>query len=51
MEYAQINRDQSLTVEQQIALLTQRIARLEEIVGELSKPLTWQDLEEVEQLV
>ena len=51
MERTIINRDNTQTLEQQIALLTQRIARLEGIVGELSKPLTWQDLEEVEQFV
>ena len=51
MEYASINRDQSLTIEQQIALLTQRIAHLEELVSELSKPIEWEVIEGAEQFV
>ena len=51
MEKAVINRDNSMTIEQQIAMLTQRITQLEEIVDELQKPLTWQTLEATQQFV
>lgn len=51
MEYAQINRDQSLTVEQQLVLLTQRIAMLEQVVKEMQEPVTWQVIESAGQLV
>ena len=51
MEKAVINRDNSMPIEQQIAVLTQRITQLEEIVDELQKPLTWQTLEATEQFV
>lgn len=40
-----------MTIEQQIAVLTQRITQLEEVVNELQKPLTWQELEATEQFV
>lgn len=51
MEKAIINRDNTMTIEQQIAVLTQRITQLEEVVNELQKPLTWQTLEATEQFV
>ncbi len=51
VNYAVVNRDGSMTIEQQIAMLTQRITQLEEIVDELQKPLTWQTLEATEQFV
>lgn len=41
METAVINRDNTMTVEQQITLLTQRIAHLEELISELTKPIEW----------
>ena len=41
MEKAIINRDNTMTIEQQIAMLTQRITQLEDIVNELQQPLTW----------
>lgn len=51
VNYAVVNRDGSMTIEQQIAMLIQRITQLEEIVDELQKPLTWQTLEATEQFV
>ena len=51
MEKAIINSDNTMTIEQQIAMLTQRITQLEEVVNELQKPLTWQVLESAEQIV
>lgn len=51
MEKAIINRDNTMTIEQQIAMLTQRITQLEEVVNELQQPLTWQELEATQQTV
>ena len=48
METAVINRDNTMTVEQQIALLTHRIAHLEDLVSELSKPIEWEVIEGAE---
>ncbi len=48
MERTIINRDNTQTLEQQIALLTQRIAHLEDVVSELSKPIEWDVIEGAE---
>lgn len=45
MEKTIIERDNTMTVEQQIALLTRRIAILEQVVSEMSGPVTWQEIE------